>query len=39
MCEMVRALIVARKFENFKVDINRLTFEFLDEINCYGDDT
>ncbi len=39
MCEIVRALIVARKFENYKVDINNLSYEFLDEIECYGDDT
>jgi hypothetical protein len=39
MCEIIRTLIVARKFDNYKVDINNLSYEFLDEIDCFGDDT
>ena len=38
MCEIVRALLVARKFVNFEVNMLDLGYEFLDFISCYGDD-
>ena len=38
MCELVRTLLVARKFENYNINMKQLTFEFIDSINCYGDD-
>ncbi len=38
MCEIVRAILAAGKFEKVPKGPKNLQYEFLDQISCYGDD-
>ncbi len=36
MCVVIRTLLVARKFDNYNLNMKQLSHDFLDMINCYG---